>query len=542
MSEDWDKVADEFLESEPKYKIALRGLLDWQQKKENRQIALRARMGTSKSYLMSVSLGWVAEHVRFARQLPVFNKHRQKGSDKIIINDTTIAYLQQREPDYSRQLPMALYLAIRKHHKFPPLLLVAYRSWVYDKKSDEWGKDERALEPSLKTYPLDSNSFLVDLDTTNTYYYAFDGQHRLMAIKGLRELLDGRLNAKKRDNSATGKSIALEEIENYYDESGFDIDELHGMLDNELIGIEVIPAVQDRETYEEAVSRLRNVFVDVNENAKRLESGELSMLDENDGFRIIARTLMTKHQLFVKGDQLRVGTKSSQLSEKSEHYTTLNTIVNIARGYLGQAYRFANWGNPIFPILDAKDKSVGLMRPEVDEIGAGLDELGQYFTALKDIPSHRSMLQGAPVSKLRRDNSGNILFRPIAQTALARAISCLLQKEAPDLDLGYLIKKLADHEELEDLRLKSKETPWFGVLCDPITGKIRRQKFYEILCGRMFSYLLGGGIEDTSERERLRVDFFNARTGSTESVDSKAYNMDGALVKYENFFLPNPWQ
>ena len=102
MSEDWDKVADEFLESEPKYKIALRGLLDWQQKKENHQIALRARMGTSKSYLMSVSLGWVAEHVRFARQLPVFNKHRQRGSDKIIINDTTIAYLQQREPDYSR--------------------------------------------------------------------------------------------------------------------------------------------------------------------------------------------------------------------------------------------------------------------------------------------------------------------------------------------------------------------------------------------------------------------------------------------------------
>ena len=70
---------------------------------------------------------------------------------------------------------------------------------------------------------------------------------------------------------------------------------------DEVMGIEIIPAVQSRETFRESVSRLRNVFVDVNENAKRLEKGELTLLDENDAFRIVARTVMTKHPLFKGG-------------------------------------------------------------------------------------------------------------------------------------------------------------------------------------------------------------------------------------------------
>lgn len=531
-----DQVADQFLESERKYKRALRGLLDWQRDRENHQVALPAKMGTSKSYLMSVPLGWVAANVYFARDLPVFKQHLQNSGDKIKINDTTIAYLQQREPDHRRQLPMAVYLATRKHHKFPPLLLVAYQGWVFDKASDKWGPDAKALEPSLKIESLDSKSCLVDLDVTNTRYFALDGQHRLMAIKGLKDLLDGHLTAKKKDGSSAGKGISREEIENHYlesRESGFDIDKLQGMMDDEIIGVEVIPAVQTDETYEEAVARLRNVFVDVNENAKRLEKSELSMLDENDGFRIVARTLMTKHQLFMKGSQLRVDTKSSQLSESSEYYTTLNTIVNIARGYLGQKPEFADWKNPI---LDVKD--VGAMRPDMEEITAGFEELGNYFTALETLPSHRDMMQGTPVSNLRKD--GNILFRPIAQTALASAIANL-QKDS-HFDLAELMQKLAEHEEMGDLELKSKGAPWFGVLCDPIAEKIRRKKFYEELCERMFIYLLGGGIEDTVEREKLRGDFFNARQGSTESTEPEAYDMEGALVKYDQFILPHPWQ
>ena len=192
-----ERIATEYMQQEERRRRALRGLLDWQQDKKNHQIALPATMGSSKSYLISVSLRWIASNVHFARDLPIFKEHLREGSHEISINDTTIVNLQQREPDYRRELPMAIYLAIREHHKFPPLFLVAYQNWVYDKASNKWGPDMCALESCLNVKPLDSRSALVDLDTTNTSYFALDGQHRLMAIKGLQELLDGRLNAKR---------------------------------------------------------------------------------------------------------------------------------------------------------------------------------------------------------------------------------------------------------------------------------------------------------------------------------------------------------
>ena len=537
MNEDFlDEAVDDILERDQKRRQTLRLLLDWQRDKENHQIALPAEMGTSRSYLMSVSLGWVASNVYFARDLPIFNEYRRKDSDTISINDTTITYLQQREPDYRRQLPMTIYLATRKHHKFPPLLLVAYQDWVYNKNSNKWGPDERALEPSLKIESLDTKSCLVDLDTANTHYFALDGQHRLMAIRGLKELLlERHLDAKKKDGtSIAGKSKTREEIAKHYEENyenpELEINRLQGMM-NEVIGVEIIPAVQTNETYKEAVSRLRNVFVDVNENAKRLEKGQLSMLDENNGFRIVARTLMTKHPLLKN----RVDTKSNQLSENSEDYTTLSTVVNIATEYLGQIPRFAEWENHILGLKD-----VGSMRPEDEEISDGLTRLDEYFTELEILPSHHDMMQGEPVKNLRNENEGNILFRPIAQVALARAVASLQQEKA--LSLQEMIQKLAEHEKARDLRLTSKETPWFGILCDPITKKIRRQKASQRLCERMFFYLLGGGIEEKSDRETLRSDFFEARQGSTESGELKAYDMSGALVEKDNFYLPHPWQ
>ena len=194
---------------------------------------------------------------------------------------------------------MTMYLATREHHKFPSLLLVAYQEWVYDEAHDNWDSHGRAMTNSLNVERLDTKACVVDLDVTTTTYFALDGQHRLMAIKGLKELLDnGRLSAKhKNGTTISGKNITREEIEGYFEGQDLDPNKLQNSMD-EVIGIEIIPAVQNRETFRESVSRLRNVFVDVNENAKRLEKGELTLLDENNGFRIVARTVMTKHRLF----------------------------------------------------------------------------------------------------------------------------------------------------------------------------------------------------------------------------------------------------
>ena len=532
---DLDIMAEEFIQSQEKYKRSLHGLLDWQVNKEGHQIALPAKMGTVNSYLMSVNLAWVAANVYFARDLPIFKEHRVENQSQITINDTTIDDLQQREPDYRRQLPMAVYLATREHHKFPSLLLVAYQDWVYDRESDKWGPGGRAMEPSLKVEPLDTNASIVDLDVTNTYYFALDGQHRLMAIKGLKELLDGRLYAKNKTGEIVkGKSKAREEIEEYYQKHGLDDKNLQGLL-NEVIGIEVIPAVQPNETYQEAVSRLRNVFVDVNENARRLEKGELSLLDENNGFRIVARNLMIHHRLFKDNNDLRVDLKSSQLSENSSKLTTLTTIVRIAEKYLGPQPKFNEWKDSV---LELKD--VGSIRPEVTEVDEGVRILAEYFTALEALPSYQEMAQGAEVGKLRTEEDGNILFRPIAQVALSSAIASLQNESNANLD--DIVRRLARHEKNGDLKLTNKTSPWFGVLCDPTDNKLRRQRHFEELCERMFIYLLGGGLEDLKSREDLRSDFFEARRGSTDSQVPQAYSMSGTLVDYDKFHLPHPWQ
>ena len=545
------KTADDLLEKERNYKEALRLLLDWHRDREDHKIALPAKMGTSKSYLISVSLGWIAANVYSARDLPIFKKHVSADSKTVDINDTTAAYLQQRAPDYSRQLPMAMYLATREHHKFPPLLLVAYQNWVYEEGNDNWGPDGRAIMGSLNVERLDTKSCVVDLDSVSTNYFALDGQHRLMAIKGLKDLLDnGRLSPKKRDGSPiSGKDVTREEIEGYYEERNLDPNRLQGAMD-ETMGVEIIPAVQDRETFREAISRLRNVFVDVNENAKRLEKGELTLLEENDGFRIVARTVMTKHKLFkgLFGSSLNVDTKKDQLSEGSESYTTLNALVSITEGYLGVKPEFKDWKDTVLGLKGSR--GVGLFRPNDDEIEKGLATMAVYFDELAKLPSHRHMIayfdgeaeqENKSPSELRGGSEQNVLFRPIAQVALARAVAQL--KIGQEADLSEMVVILSRHEELGDLHLTHKTAPWFGILCDPIEEKIRRQKRYEDLCAEMLVYLLGGGfVEDEERQERLRDNFFEARRGMADSDEPMAWSLSGHLKTKDEFRLPDPWR
>ncbi len=536
-----DNIVEDFEDKDTRYRRTLRKLLDWASERKGHLTATPAKMGGTDSYITSVSLKWIAANVLYAKDLPIFKPHISNDNDPISINNITRDLIQQREPDYRRQLPMAMYLATRKYHKFGPLIIVAYKDWVYDQNSDKWGSDDRALEPSLSLVSLDSNMCLVDLDTENTKYFALDGQHRLMAIKGLHSLLDGRLEAKRKDGtSIPKKAITSEDIEKYYEENGerfgLDINSFQGLLD-EVMGIEIIPAVQDNELFAEATSRLRNIFVDINENARRLEKGELTLLDENDGFRIVSRIILTTHSLFGSGNQLRVNTKTSNVTETSEDYTTLNTIVEISKEYLKSDERFKEW---LEPILDIKE--LGYLRPEDQNIEAAVEKLNEYFDALKSIPSHKNIIQGTSVQNFRsRQYQDNILFWPIAQIAFATAIADLQIEKGKSL--GDLVNMIARYEAKGQLRLTDPTTPWFGILCDPIEQKIRRHKFYQNLCAEMLIYLLGGGLQDDA-RKKLRDDFFDARRGGTEVGEvAKAYDLAGKLRELdEHFHLPDPWQ
>lgn len=263
------QIVDSILQREKQDKQTLALLLEQQREKAGHLLTLQVPMGEIISFVTSVDLGWVAGRVRFAANLPMFREKSDSEGKRIKADQSTIADIQQRQPDWSRQLEMTAYLAIRKHHKFPPLLLVGYQDWIYDEKAEEWGVDNRAMQDSLTATPMESKGFYCDLDFTGTQFYALDGQHRLMAIIGLRDLLTkGVLYKSKTGGEPTSSSITRDEIiELIHKETNEDKGAIHNRLEglmNERIGIEIMPAVSYGETYEEALLRLRQTFVDVN--------------------------------------------------------------------------------------------------------------------------------------------------------------------------------------------------------------------------------------------------------------------------------------
>ena len=57
---------------------ALRTLLDEKNRRQNYKIGLSSMMGTSRSFVTSVTLRWAAEHIQLASQLPIFKGHRNE--------------------------------------------------------------------------------------------------------------------------------------------------------------------------------------------------------------------------------------------------------------------------------------------------------------------------------------------------------------------------------------------------------------------------------------------------------------------------------
>ena len=518
-------------------------LLEGLRSQANHHFALQVLMGDVRSYVTSVPLRWVADKVLFAADLPIF-RESVDGSKRVLVDPETVEKVQQRQPDWRRQTQMAAYLAMRRHHKFPPLLLVGYQRWVYERQHEKWGADAHAMDDSLTLRGLEPTGTYWDLDDTETEFYALDGQHRLMAILGLRDLIqsghlptyDENRNPKK---GGLSREDIIEHIHHGTGESSAAIHERLQHLMDERIGIEIVPAVCMEETYDNALRRLRQMFVDVNENAKPLSRSELSLLDESNGYRVVARRLIAKHGLLgnsiATDGKPKVDTTRTNLPESSNCFTTLDTLTEIVRQYLNEnktlegSGNYTSWGK-----LVAKGVFV---RPEDSELDLGTQDMIEYFEHLATIPSHIAFIQGKPASELRKSDVGdNILFRPLVQTVLAEAIGKLV---TGGVSLKNAVEELSRQEERDQLRLTRRTSPWFGVLCDP-SGKMRRHKTNKDLCGRLFQYLLGGGVVDDFDRAKLRDDFAAQR--QIDQENELAIDLEGNTVKKDEVRLPNPWR
>ncbi|MEM8779558.1 MAG: DGQHR domain-containing protein [Cyanobacteria bacterium P01_G01_bin.49] len=515
-------------------KKALSLLLDRHLSRQDQIFVQKTQMGTTQGYLGSVSFEWLASRVRFASQLPLFRRKYDPITDNIIRDAETIEELQQRPLDWSRQAHLAQYLAVVKNHKFPPVLVVISCDWVNDPSALEWRNDNCAKVSVNEFTALDKQNSLGLLNIGKDYsIFALDGQHRLMGIQGLMELLKtGRLEVYNKYKKATGTVITIDDL---IEEYNLETTSLQS-VSQEKIGIEIIPAVLKGETYEEARRRVRSIFVHVNRMAIALSKGQLVLLNEDDGFAIISRRLAITHPLLKDRDEddwnPRVNWDSATISNKSTVLTTLQALQDMAEGYLGS--KFSHW--------KSKDKkNLISLRPNDKEIEEGLEYLQELFDYLASLPSYRHLEQGVKTHELRRfshenkGGEGNLLFRPVGQIALMQALGFLVFRK--EFDLKSIFKKLIYFDEIGGFsQIENSQSLWYGVLYDPMKKRI--QVSGKKLASRLFIYFLGG-VDDNFEKAETRKALAEARTiKDTATNQEKTIDFQGNFVEQRSVELP----
>ncbi|MBE9226204.1 DGQHR domain-containing protein [Phormidium sp. LEGE 05292] len=520
-------LASQILERENQEKQAIALLLDRYLGRNDQILVQKIEMGGSEAYIGSVTLEWFASRVRFASRLPLLRQKFDSHTENVEIDAESIEEIQQRPLDWTRQASLAQYLAARKHHKFPPVLVVINQPWVDVPHANEWNSQGRAIKSAANFMPLDKDNKVGLLDVSpDVTIFALDGQHRLMGVQGLMELLQtGKLPRYKKDKKPSGSVITIDDLREQYQ-----VDPVYLQnLAKEKIGIEFISAVIPGETYEEARRRVRSIFVHVNLMAVPLTKGQLAQLDENDGFSIVARKVAVTHSLLkdTKGRNPRVNWDSATVAAKSTVLTTLQALKEMSERYL--QHKFPHW-KPL------EKKGLIPLRPEDDELEEGIENFKDVFDNLANLLSFQRLeYGGTETSDLRRFSfekpagEGNLLFRPVGQIALFQALGILVFKKG--FSLESVFEKLQKYDADGGFsNMESPQSLWYGILFD--ANKKRVLVSGRDLAAKLIVYLVGG-IEDDMERAEIRRAVAEART-----VEDRAIGFNGKFVEPRKVGLP----
>ena len=481
----------------------------------------RTNMGGSEAYIGAVTLQWLADRVKYASEMSLLSDRSNTTKKNITIDSDTIEVIQQRPLDWSRQASLVQYLAGRTTHKFPPVLVTINREWIDNIHAPEWGRGGKATESAAVFTPIDGRGEIGLLDIGETArIYALDGQHRLMGVQGLMELLRaGELSIYNRDRHPIGNKITLAELgtsEAYLQN-----------LPQETIGIEFISAVVNGETQLEARRRIRSIFVHVNLMAIALSKGQLAQLDENDGFAIVARNIAVNHPLFKDTPRRkpRVNWDSATVATKTTVLTTLQALQDMAAKYL--QYQFPHW-NP------KAQKGLVPLRPDTTELELGIAAFSQLFDRLSQFISY-GRLQAEDTPQLRRfsfepgGGEGHILFRPVGQVAFAQGVGVAVFKK--QLAQTEVFRKLDRYDADGGFsNIDRPQSLWYGILYDP--NKKRILVSGRDLAAKLIVYLLGG-VDNDFDRAELRRQVAEART-----VGDYAMSFEGKLVTQQEVGLP----
>lgn len=489
-------------ELEAKKAAALAKLLDETLAKEGHVVAVRSEMGIAlqetgspvkvPSYVAVHPLRWVGNkaNLKMGSEMPFMSKFIDPEDGRLKVDATNANDLAQRAPDWTRQPALTAYLLHDRNRKFGTILAVVSPPWIDDARHENWGAGGVALRSAIEFTALDSSGRLGLLNLSRSDVYALDGQHRVMGIRGLIDLQEGRLELKKVSGASIGRSITREEL---LEKARVDESALSELLD-ETLSVEYIPAVIKGETREKARQRVRSIFVAVNSYARKTDKGENILLDESDGFAIVARRVALEHPLFktANGDS-RVNWKNTALPARSHWLTTLQAMREISETYLSNTIP-----EIVRPWREMFSGAVPI-RPLDDELDEAQAKLMEYFDYVETLPSMRAIQAGDSLDTWREFPSkgkGHLLLRPVGQVVLAKAVSRLAAEE---FELAEIFEKLRRLDQDGGFAQAEPKNLWYKVTFDADREKMIVSQ--GDLAAMSLAYLVRGA--EAPEREDL---------------------------------------
>ncbi|OYV96815.1 MAG: hypothetical protein B7Z68_04925 [Acidobacteria bacterium 21-70-11] len=532
-------------ELEAKKSATLARLLDETLAKEGHVVAVKSEMGVAlqetgspvkvPSYVAVHSLRWAGNksNLKMGSEMPFMAKYID-DEGRIRVDPTNANELAQRAPDWTRQPALTAYLLHDRNRKFGTILAVVSPPWIDDPKHENWGPGGVALKSAVDFTSIDSSGRIGLLNLTQAQIYALDGQHRVMGIRGLHELQDGRLNLKKASGAPLGPNESQSFTrEKFLEKIKVPETELSTLMD-ETIAIEYVPAVIKGETREKAVQRVRSIFVAVNSYARKTDKGENILLDESDGFAIVARRTALAHPLFkTPTNESRVNWKNTALPARSVWLTTLQALREMSVSFLSQ----------VEPTMvrpwEELFKGAVPIRPVDEDLSRAQTRLAELFDQMRRLPSLAAIGAGDGIDAWREfppNGKGHLLLRPVGQTVLAKAVGKLLGEDGMDID--EVFDRLIALDESGGFEQADPANLWYQVTYDAARGKMIVSQVE--LAAKALVYLVRGA--DSAGREDLLGKLKEQRSRE----DGYWVNFKGAYVGPEDIdegaFLPEPIQ
>jgi hypothetical protein len=537
-----DQLVDDLDARDIKERRVLTALAEKYSQQKGKVFALRSEMGFTleetgqrikvPSFVIVQSLNWVGKEIKMGSEMPFMQNYLDKDG-KLKINDSNAESVKQRQPDWTRQPAIAAYLAHDKRRKFGTILAVMNPTWIDDPTSPNWGPgpEPRALRSAYQFKPIDSKGQFGMLDLDEYLLYALDGQHRVMGIRGIQELIDkGLLEFRSAEGvPKKGKLITKQEFMTQFH---IEISELQSLL-QETITVELIPAVLANERMKDASQRVRSVFLTINGYQQKTGKSETTLLDESDGFAMVGRKAGTLHDLF-KDD--RVNWKGGNLPQRTRWYTTLETLKKMATSYLSfvEPKLVGPWQR-LF-----KDQVP--IRPEEEEIEQAKDVFFDFLNRMEHLPVFEGLASGDDLDEVRlfpgwdpkdknRRADGHLLTRPLGQEILAYGVGSLVK----DHSLDEIFTKLAKWDEKGGFQQHDPGSIWYGVTYDFNGDKMSTRTDPERAAG-LLRYMIQGAKED--ERKELLKYVVEAR-GSMKHNKPVWVNFKGEEEPYD---AEEPWK